>query len=289
MELRQLEYFRLAGRLGNMTRAAEQMHVAQPSVTVAIRKLEEELGIQLFERRRKQFILTPEGTVFLARTEDVLRRLEAAVQEMQDYRELQKGSIRLGVPPMIGFFLFPDIFSGFKKRYPQIDLFIIEEGSLSIEHLLEKGELDLGIIIFSQPSPVLTTIPLRKGEILLCLPPDHPLCQLERVPFCQVADYPVILLKENAYHRQLILEEFEKHAINPHVVLSSSQIETIKALVAKGSGISFLLDEIARQDNRIQCRSLENPLYISIGLVWKKDYYLSNAAKTLLDYIVSTA
>ena len=101
MELRQLEYFQMASRLKNITRAAERLRVSQPNITVAIKKLEGELGIQLFDRSQKQLSLTPEGAVFLGRVEVALRNIQDAVLEVNDYKQLQKGTIKIGIPPMI--------------------------------------------------------------------------------------------------------------------------------------------------------------------------------------------
>ena len=115
MELRQLEYFQMASRLKNITRAAERLNVSQPNITVAIKKLETELGIKLFDRSQKQLSLTPEGNIFLNRIELALRSIQDAVLEVNDYKQLQKGTIKIGIPSMIGAYLFPKIFSSFQQ------------------------------------------------------------------------------------------------------------------------------------------------------------------------------
>ncbi|KYZ75119.1 LysR family transcriptional regulator [Anaerosporomusa subterranea] len=289
MDLRQLEYFRMVCRLNNMTRAAERLHVAQPAISVAIQKLEEELGVLLFERSQKQFTLTAEGRVFLERAEELLNKAQDAILEMHEYRELRKGSLKLGVPPMIGSFLFPHIFAGFKQLYPSIQLKVIEEGSLAVRKLLEQDEVDLGIVIVSDPSPLLSIQPIAGGEILLCVSPDHHLSELETIGFENLRDEPFILLKEDTYHRQIIVSECKQHGFEPNVLLSSSQIETIRGLVSKGVGISFLLDVIARKDGQIHCLHLADPIHITIGLAWKKDRYLSKAAQSFVDFMKTLA
>ena len=117
MELRQLEYFQMASRLKNITRAAERRNVSQPNITVAIKKLETELGIKLFDRSQKQLSLTPEGNIFLNRIELALRSIQDAVLEVNDYKQLQKGTIKIGIPSMIGAYLFPKIFSSFQQLF----------------------------------------------------------------------------------------------------------------------------------------------------------------------------
>lgn len=285
MDLRQLEYFQMVSRLNNMTRAAERLHVAQPAISVAIQKLEEELGVQLFDRSQKQFALTTEGRVFLERTEEILVKVQDAVLEMSDYRELRRGSLRLGVPPMIGSCLFPHFFAGFRQLYPQLELHVTEEGSLSLRSLLEAEALDLGIVITSKVSDRLAVQPITTGEILVCVSPQHRLAGLDTVEFSQLSEEPFILLKEDTYHRQIILQECKKHQFNPHIVLSSSQVDTIRGLVAKGVGISFLLEGIAKKDSSIHCLHLHERLTIEIGLVWKKDRCLSRAAQTFKEFM----
>lgn len=285
MDLRQLEYFQMVCRLNNMTRAAERLHVAQPAISVAIQKLEEELGIQLFERSQKQFSLTAEGKVFLNRAEDILLKAQDAILEMTEYRELKKGTIKLGVPPMIGSYLFPHIFAGFKTAYPNLALSVVEEGSLSVRKMLEKDELDIGIVITSSLSPLLTTCPITTGEILLCVSSSHRLADLTTVDFRQLEYDPFILLKDDTYHRQIVLQECQKHNFMPNIILSSSQIETIRGLVAEGVGISFLLDVIAKKHSALRCISLTSPLSIEIGLAWKKDRYLSKASQAFIEFM----
>lgn len=285
MDLRQMEYFQMVCRLNNLTRAAERLHVAQPAISVAMQKLEEELGVQLFSRSQKQFTLTTEGQVFLARVEDILSRTQDAILEMHEYRELRKGTIKLGVPPMIGSYLFPHIFAGFKQVYPSLDLSVIEEGSLAIRGMLERDELDLGIVITCHMSPLLQSELITGGEILVCLSPFHPLAGVEKVDFAQLRQEPFILLKEDTYHRQVILQQCKRHNFEPNIILASSQIDTIRGLVARGVGISFLFDVVARKDPQIQCVPLSEPLCIEIGLAWKKDRYFSKASQAFLDYM----
>lgn len=285
MDLRQLEYFQMVCRLNNMTRAAERLHVAQPAISIAIQKLEEELGVVLFERSQKKFTLTAEGKIFLARVEDILNRTQDAMLEMYEYREMKKGLLKLGVPPMIGSFIFPHIFAGFKQIYPDIELEIFEEGSLAVRSMLERDELDLGIAIISQLSPHFSVQQVAQGEILLCVPQHHPMAELNVVGFEQLKEEPIILLKEDTYHRQVIIDECQKHGFEPQIILSSSQIETIRALVAKGVGISFLLDVIAKRNEQICCVRLREPIKIEIGLIWKKDRYLSRAAQAFINFM----
>ena len=283
MELHQLEYFRMVSRLQHFSNAAERLHVSQPSVTVAIRKLEEELGVQLLDRSQKRIVLTPEGRLFLQRVEDILERFKDALVEMNDFRQLQRGSVRVGITPIMGAVLFPFAFAHFQKQFPRLDIIVMEEGSLAIRNRLEQGELDVGILIISDMPPRLQTVPITRGQILVCLPPDHPLGRHSEIPFQTLHDQPLILFREDTYSRKIILEECAKFGFTPHIVFSSNQIETIMELVKQGVGISFFIEEIVCRQTDILSRPLAEPLYLVAGLAWNKEKYLSRAAKMFID------
>ena len=288
MELRQLEYFQMASRLRNITRAAERLRVSQPNITVAIKKLEAELGIQLFDRSQKQLALTPEGAVFLNRIELALRNIQDAVIEVNDYKQLQKGTIKIGIPPMMGAYLFPKIFSSFQKKYSHLDIYLHEEGSMSIREQLERDELDFGIIIISGASHNLQLLPMTTSQIVACVPENSPLAAKDRLTKEDIAAANVIMLKEGSFLRQTILGKLKEQSITPNIVLESNQVVTIKGLVASGVGISFLLDMVLEDAPGVKAIPLEVPLFVDVGLAWKKDRYISKAAQSFIDFCRDT-
>lgn len=284
MDLRQLEYFQAVGRLSNITRAAAALHVSQPSITISIKRLEEELGVILFDRGKKQLCLTSEGKIFLSRVDRILKELEDAVIEMNDYRELKKGLLRLGVPPMIGTYLFPKIFSSFRNTYPYIELDIVENGSLATGKMIEKGDLDLGIIIISEALANINTREISQSEIVVCVNSNHPFSKKDKIKIEDLKDDSIIMMREGFYHREKLLESFRKHNIEPKTLLTSSQLDTIKSLVASGLGISFLLKEVVENEKGIIGIPLEEKVTVSIGLAWSKDRYLSKASQIFIDW-----
>jgi len=288
MELRQLEYFQMASRLKNITRAAERLRVSQPNITVAIKKLEAELGIQLFDRSQKQLALTPEGAVFLNRIELALRNIQDAILEVNDYKQLQKGTIKIGIPSMIGAYLFPRIFSSFQRRYSHLDIYLYEEGSMAIREQLERDELDFGIVILSNASPNLQLLPMSKNQIVACVPEHHPLAAKKSVGIEDMDGTDLIMLKEGSFLRQLILQKLKAANISPNIVLESNQIETIKGLVSSGVGIAYLLDFIVKDASGIKALPLADPLFVDVGLAWKKDRYISKAAQSFIDFCKDT-
>ncbi len=288
MELRQLEYFQMASRLKNITRAAERLRVSQPNITVAIKKLESELGIQLFDRSQKQLSLTPEGAVFLERVEVALRNIQDAVLEVNDYKQLQKGTIKIGIPPMMGAYLFPKIFSSFQRRYSHLDVYLHEEGSVAIREQLERDELDFGIIIIPESSPNLQLLPMTRSQIVCCVPEDSELAERKAVTLQDIEGRNIIMLKEGSFLRQTMLQKMKAAGVSPNIVLESNQVVTIMGLVASGVGDAFLLDMIAREAHGIRTLPLAAPVYVDVGLAWKRDRYISRAAQSFIDFARDT-
>jgi DNA-binding transcriptional LysR family regulator len=285
MELRQLEYFQLVCQFSSITKAAGHLHVAQPSISIAIQKLEEELGVTLFERKQRQITITSDGFLFLQRVNDILSRVQDSVAEMRDRTPLQRGTVKIGVPPMVGAVLFPPIFARFCKIYPDIQLIATERGTLSILPQLEQGRLDVGIITLPNVSGDIEILPLTTTQFLVCMQEGHPLSRFSAIPFGGLADQPFILFNEDTRSRQLILLECKKHHFTPRIIFSSSQIETIIDLVSQGVGISFFLEAIAQKHPSLLSRPLANPFHMDIALAWNKNKYLSNASKTFIDFV----
>ena len=288
MELNQLEYFQMTSRLKNITRAAKRLSVSQPNITVAIKKLEAELGIQLFERSQKQLSLTPEGAVFLNRIEQALRNIQDAVLEVNDYKQLQKGTIKIGIPSMIGAYLFPKIFSGFQKKFSHLDVYLYEKGSMSIRESLERDELDFGIVIISNASPSLQLLPMSTNQVVACVPDSHPLARKNKFSWTDINNIDLIMLKEGSFIRNMILNKLKENNIKPNIVLESNQIETIKGLISSNVGMAFLLDFIVQDSPHIKTLPLEKPIFVDVGLAWKKDRYISKAAQSFINFCQET-
>jgi DNA-binding transcriptional LysR family regulator len=288
LEFRQMEYFQRVGRMRNITKAAAELHVSQPSVTVAIQKLEEELGVPLLDRSQKQIALTPEGQACLKRTDDILARIRDLISEMNDYRSAQKGIIKIGITPIIGAYFFPAALARFQKTHPHVRVAVIEEGSLSLRKRLARGELDLAMMITSKTSSHLETAPVAKGQLLACFSLHNPLGKLRKIPIAKLRDQPFIMFREDTYSRKMILDECAQNKFTPRIVFTSSQIETVMGMVGHGVGISFLLDTIVTKYPEVVGRPLSKPLLLEAGLAWSKDRYLSKAAGLLMHSFLET-
>ena len=288
MEIRQLEYFVAVVETSSFTKAAERQYVSQPCVTHSVRKLEEELGIELFDRTQKKAVLTDEGKRFYLRACKLQNELRDTMTEMNELRNLARGTINLAIPPMIGSCLFPYLFTSFQTQYPHLTLNVCEEGSFAAHRMLEQEELDLGIIILPEPDlDTLHFVPLTQQEILLTVARSHPLAQRESVTFGDLRQEKFILFKSNFFQRHAILNRCQQENLEPKIVFNSSQVETVKSLVSHGVGISFLMRMAIQDLAGIVGVPLNPSIHVKIGLAWKKGRQLSPSARAFINLVTS--
>jgi LysR family transcriptional regulator, hydrogen peroxide-inducible genes activator len=282
MELHQLRYFVAVVRTGNFSRAAEQCHVSQPSLSQQIQKLEDELGERLFERLRTRACLTAPGATLHERAVRILAEVEAATREASEARALARGSVTVGALPTIAPYLLPLVLPRFSQEFPGVEVVVHEDTTAQLLRLLAGCELDLALASLPIHDPRAQTETLFSEELLLALPPDHPLAKKTSIRARDLEDERFILMKEGHCLGDQVLNFCTRRDFHPTVLCRSAQIETIRALVATGMGISLIpamACPLARLP-RICYRSLAPPLpQRVIVAVWLKDRRPSRAAR----------
>ncbi len=285
MDIRQARVFVEIVRQGSFTKAAEHLHVAQPAVSMAIRGLENELELTLFNRQDRKISLTAEGEVFLRHAEGLLAGLKAAELEMAEIRGLIKGEVRVGIPPMMSTYFFPDIICEFNKRYPQLNLSVNGEGAWRIQQMISRGEIDMGVITGKEIPDDLETRHFRREEVVVCVPRQHRFAQRSTITLEEFAGEPLVFFKEGYYLRELIGEVL-KGTGSPHIVFETNMFSLVKSLVQGGMGISTLLRMVVVGDDALSAVSLDPPLYIDLVIAWKKHAYLSRANRAFVDFLL---
>lgn len=159
---------------------------------------------------------------------------------------------------------------------------------MKIREQLERDELDFGIVIISDASPSLQLLPMSTNQIVACVPESHPLAEKNSLCIQDMADTDLIMLKEGSFLRHLVLQKLKAASITPNIVLESNQIETIKGLVSSGVGIAYLLDFIVEGTPGIKALPMSEPIFVDVGLAWKKDRYISKAAQSFIDFCKNT-
>ncbi|RAV18467.1 LysR family transcriptional regulator [Paenibacillus contaminans] len=293
MEIRQLLYAVQIAADKNFSRAAEKLHIAQPSLSQQLAKLEKEIGVLLFQRNTNSVEATHAGTVFVEKAQTILDMIAQLKKEMEDISQMRKGKLIVGSLPMTGAHILPRVLPVFYKLHPGIEVMLVEETTSNLEALTASGQTDISLLTLPVIDPALSYAPLIEEEIELAVPPQHPLAALgqngEAVDIGKLRDEPFIVLKRGQGFRQLAFELCETAGFVPRVVFESSNIETVQSLVAAGMGISFVPSMIARE-----LGSPFVPVYVKLNgapsrmlvIAYRKGRYLSKAAEAFIETAV---
>lgn len=288
MELHQVRYFQAVAYCGSFTRAALREHVAQPSLSQQIRKLEDELGARLFNRLGRKVTLTPFGELFARHAQRILLELEGARHDIEAVKGLRRGSVTLGVIPTVAPYLLPLLLRAFRAAGPLITTTICEDLTASIMARLADGELDLALLSLPLPSAEFVAEATLSDRMLLALPARHRLLRprQRRIGFDEVAEEPFLLLKDGHCFRDDVLNLCKRENLRLNIVFEGGQFDTLLALVAAGLGVT-LLPEMGRvrfKHSGVRLVELKKPEpRRTIGLVRWRAKFLSPAASLLIE------
>lgn len=283
----QLRYFQKACKLDNITRAAQALHVSQPSVSAAIRELEAEFGFDLLERRGRSFTLTPNGILFLAEADRLLSHVDDFSAAMHRLAQAE-GPLLVGVPPMIGSLLLPLIYTGEEYLRKPFTLSILEAGRQELLQRLNTNELDMAFIPHDQPLPMqYSGLPITALETVCCMSRTHPLANQTRLSISELEDVPLVLFKNSFFQTERIIARFEAAGIKPKVLLQSDQLSTIRKLIASNAAVGFLFSKVTDALPEITFLPLDPPMTTQVSLIWRSTSCLSAEHHRFVAYVRS--
>ncbi|WP_141501447.1 LysR family transcriptional regulator [Paenibacillus luteus] len=292
MELRQLNYVIQIALEKNFSRAAEKLHIAQPSLSQQLSKLEQEIGVLLFRRTTNSVELTQAGQVFVSKSQDILDAVEQLKQEMDDMAQMRRGRLVVGTLPITGSHILPLVLPVFGELYPQIEVVLVEDTTAKLEQLTASGGTDLSLLSLPLIDSSLAWEPFMEEEICLAVPPLHPLALRETpIDIAELQDEPFIGLKRGQGFRQITVDLCEQSGFAPRIVFESSNIDTIQSLVAGGMGIAFVPQMLTRTKG-----SDFAPAYLPLNqrptrtlvVASRKGRYLSKAADAFIRTLKKT-
>ncbi|MED3497859.1 LysR family transcriptional regulator [Brevibacillus agri] len=289
MELRQIRYVLAVAEERSFSRAANRLHLAQPSLSQQIAKLEKILGVSLFHRLPQHVELTDAGQRFVQVAQTLVDMSEGLEREMRAYAVGESGRLLVGSLPITGAYVLPRVLPTFTKQFPGVELQLMEETSSHLEQLLVRGKIDVSLLTMPISDPSLAIIPAINEEIFLAVPPQHPLAGKKEVDLADIADQPFILLKEGQGFRTISLRLCEQAGFRPRIVFESTNIQTVQSLVAAGMGLSFAPKMITLAPG-----TLEPPVYVRLAtrpyrtlvVAYRKDKPLSRPAEAFVRCLV---
>lgn len=289
MELLQLRYFRAVAKHEHMSRAAQELHVAQPALSKTIARLEEDLGVPLFDRRGRQIRLNPIGKAFLEKTEAALEALEEGRRMVADMAGLEAGTIHVASPALgrlsalIGKFL---------ESHPDVRFQLKQAAAEEMEELLEAGKIDFGFSALPVRKPGLRELPVLSEEAYLAVPPGHPFAGRDSIHLSEAANEPFIGYQPNHLYRKRDEKLLLNAGVIPRFVCEVDEGGAKSSLVRAGLGLAII-----GACNRGDTTALppESLLRIvspgnrtTFQLVWQDHHYLSRAAMAFRDFAAAS-
>ncbi len=272
--LAHLQTLQAVARHGSFSRAARELHLTQPAVSMQVRQLERALGLPLLERLGKRAFPTKAGEVLLAHAGRALRELEAGVEVIQQLRGVVAGRIRLGPSASFSIYLLPPALRRFRSRYPKTELMVVTGNAPEIARAVVQNELDVGIVSLPVRERELAVTAFHRHELVAIAPPGGRWRRGQRLRPAELAREPLILFEQGATLRRVIDDWFHRAGVAPALPMELNNTEAIKKLVESGLGLSvtswFSVEAEVRARKLVAAR-LEPPLYREIGVILRRD------------------
>ncbi|WP_461065258.1 LysR family transcriptional regulator [Streptomyces pseudoechinosporeus] len=286
MQFQQLQYFVAVAETRHFTRAADLVHVAQPSLSQQIKALERELGADLFLRARGNITLTDAGEALLPLARRILADAETARHEVGELVQLRSGRVRLGATPSVCTGLLPDVLRAFHDRYPGIQLLIEEGGSHDLVRELARGALDLALVVLPlpTPSPALTTVEVLREDLVVVSSPDAPAPGRGRtVRIGDLEGERLVMFRHGYDLRELTVAACRSAGFEPDFAVEGGEMDAVLGFVRAGLGVAVVPRMVATRAGRgLRVTPLARPgLHRTIALAHRSDVAPPRAAREL--------
>lgn len=290
MDLDQLFYFQIVSKHQSFTKASEELNLSQPALSRSILRLEEEIGVPLFERKSRGVVLNQYGKVFLKYTNQVLSEVKEAKQKIHDMVDPNHGIISLGFIQTLGSSFVPDLISGFQNIFPNIQFHLSQNISSKILKDIEATNIDIGFCSPQDPHENLCSIPVLTEELFLIVPSTHRLAGKERVNLSEVADDPFILFKPQTALHDLIENLCNEAGFYPRKVFEGYEERTVSDLVGANLGVAIVPHIPNLDEGKISMIRVQSPkCFRVIQMVWRINGYMSPAVSNFKEFVEKRA
>lgn len=291
MELRHIKYLLAVADHQNFTRAAEALHVSQPTLSQQIKQLEHNLGVELLDRSGRTVRLTDAGAAYAHHARLAIRDLQAAEQAVHDVRDLSRGHLRVAMTPTFTAYLIGPLVRSFREAYPGIRITVAETNQDRIEADLLADRLDLGIGFAGSHAAGIEAATLFTETLGVVVGAGHPLgTAATPVPISALADEPLGLLSSDFATRKHVDAYFVKYQVPQHIAIESNSISALLELVRSGVVATVLPDAITSEQSDLQPVPLDPPLPTrTVQLLQRGGVYRSAAARAFTEILDTVA
>lgn len=289
MDLAQLEIFLCVAEQKSFSRAAEKMLRTQPALSIAIKRLEEELGETLFDRSSKSGTLTEAGHILLSYAQRMINMRDEAMESIAELRGMYRGRLTIGANESTSLYLLPELLLEYRNLYPQIKIEVFRNVSERIPSEVLERNLDFGFLSYDPMNPLLQSIELNRDELTLVVPPEHRFADRKQVTVKDLGDEQFVAHNVKTPARTRIFELFAQHNTPLNICIELATLETIKAFVELRAGIA-ILPRLAVRDEIEAGKLIEvsvkgMKIEKTLRLVFRRENTLSHAAKSFLDLV----
>lgn len=282
MNIKSLNYFIEVAKEKSFTNASKNLFVCQSALSKAIKTFENELDITLIDRTSKHFKLTPEGQLLYENGVIALKVINEQLEMLLDSVSIEKGKIKVGVPPVISTIYFTSIIKNFKDNFHSINLQIIEAGANTVKDKVHNGEIDIGVVILPFSSDEFNITPIFSADVVVVANKSHPFASREEVSLLEIKDEPLISLNETYMLYDRIKIRCNEAGFEPNI----SQWDFIAEMVALNQGISILPKPILSKfhSKNIKAIHIKEGFPWNIAFIVRKDKYVSKAIKLFIEF-----
>jgi DNA-binding transcriptional LysR family regulator len=286
MQIGQLRAYLAVAEHRHFTRAARELGMAQPSVSAHVRRLEAELGTELFDRMKGKIALTPAGETLLPFARRIVADVDAAAAELRSLGGLARGRIAIGATPSLAATLVPAVLSRFHAAYPGIELSIRQAGSVELVAAVEEGAVDVALVILPVRHDVLETQALLREELVVAVSRGHPLGRRRTMGIADLRDVPLVMFREGYDLRTSTEAACRAAGFAPTFAVEGGEMDGVLRLTAAGLGAAIVPSLVVEPHGALHAVRITKPaLTRIIGLAHRRDRRLSRAAQELLETV----
>jgi len=286
MDVRDLQVFLSVAKHLNYTRAAEEVNLSQPSVSVRMRQLEGDLGTKLFEQLGKKIALTEAGQLLVPYAGRVITAMDDARNVIGELQGLERGSLRIGASTTPGMYLIPRTIAHFKKRYPKIEIHLAVKDTRQIEEGVIRNEFDFGFVGGHLTGDEVDVVPWMTDELVLIVPVNHRLAGKRVVKPQDLSSEKFVLREQGSASRAVVASHLRKCRIELEAVMEMANPESVKKAVQNGLGLAFI--SAFAVETELQAKTLlavkvqDLQIRRELKIVYRKDKHLSPAARAFV-------
>jgi DNA-binding transcriptional LysR family regulator len=287
MDARDLEVFLSVAKHLSFTRAGQEVHLSQPSVSVRVRQLERDLGVKLFEQLGKKVALTEAGRLLMPHARRVLTAMDDARHAIEELQGLERGTIRIGASTTPGMYLVPKVIARFKLRHPNVRIHLGIEDTRRVEEGVITNEFDFGFVGGHLAGDEIEVIPWLTDEVVLVVPPGHALARKRRVGPQDIANEPFIFREQGSATQAAVERGLSESGLQLKAVMEMSNPEAVKQAVQGGLGLAFLSRFAIAAE--LKAKTLAPVSVRGLGvrrelkIVHRRDKHLSRAARAFIE------